>query len=183
MMCGAPRPTPLWISASGHHLVSCHVSERRSWTSMEGLRFLEAEMTDRTRPIPVTRWLSVVPPSLAAYPTLMLLPAASHGQDQNGAWDARQILEQKQFVSPPDVVTDAVLAPRYKVFLPRRYLSTGFVHRFFLLPKFGRPHPATVSCSWPLPNRYWSLWDALNSRPLRVLVPLERISSLLWTGS
>ena len=70
-------------------------------------------MTDRTRPIPLPRRLVSIPPALLAYFLLLLLPSPSQGQDQNGAWDARQLLEQKQFVSPPDVITEAVLAPRY----------------------------------------------------------------------
>ena len=70
-------------------------------------------MTDRARPISLPRGLSPVLPALLAYSLLLLLPQPSQGQDQNAAWDARQVLEQKQFVSPPDVVTEAVLAPRY----------------------------------------------------------------------
>ena len=66
-------------------------------------------MTSFTRPIPLLRRLS----PLLACSLLLALPSPSQGQDQNGAWDARQVLEQKEFVSPPDAVSEAVLAPRY----------------------------------------------------------------------
>ena len=44
---------------------------------------------------------------------LLWLPSESRSQDQGVAWDARRVLEQKQFVSPPDAISQAVLAPRY----------------------------------------------------------------------
>jgi dipeptidyl aminopeptidase/acylaminoacyl peptidase len=63
------------------------------------------------RLVPAGSWhTSVVTSALLL---ALLSPSAVSAQDQNGAWDARQILEQKQFVSPPASVVEAVLAPRY----------------------------------------------------------------------
>ena len=70
-------------------------------------------MTDRTRLNPAPGLPSSALTALCAFSLLLLLPSEGRTQDQNGAWDARQVLEQKQFVSPPAVVTEAVLAPRY----------------------------------------------------------------------
>ncbi len=70
-------------------------------------------MTERTRLTRVGGRLSSALSTLCACLVLTLPPTEAFGQDQNGAWDARQILAQKQFVSPPASVTEAVLAPRY----------------------------------------------------------------------
>ena len=70
-------------------------------------------MIEHPRLIPEPAWLTSVLRTLCVGTLLLVLPSESHGQGQNGAWDARQILEQKQFVSPPEAVTEAVLAPRY----------------------------------------------------------------------
>ncbi len=68
-------------------------------------------MTDGTRPTLPFHRLHRVPPLLAC--VLLWLPTEAWSQDQYVAWDAQRILEQKQFVSPPDVISQAVLAPRY----------------------------------------------------------------------
>ena len=44
---------------------------------------------------------------------LLWMPTESRSQDQGVPWDARRVLEQKQFVSPPDAISQAVMAPRY----------------------------------------------------------------------
>ena len=70
-------------------------------------------MTEHTRPIPAPRRLPPAFLLLWGYSIALLIPPAVAGQDQNGAWDARQILAQKQFVSPPEAIAEAALAPRY----------------------------------------------------------------------
>ena len=67
-------------------------------------------MTERRLTVAIAWFRSVLS---CTFTLALLAPSPVTGQDQNGAWDARQVLEQKQFVSPPAAVTDAVLAPRY----------------------------------------------------------------------
>lgn len=49
----------------------------------------------------------------AAVSVLLLSPSTAWSQTQAGGWDAEQILKEKRFVSPPELISDAVLAPRY----------------------------------------------------------------------
>ncbi len=65
------------------------------------------------RPFAPLRWYAGVLPAVLACSLTLSSPAEAEGQRQDEAWDARQILQQKTFISPPDLVADAVLAPRY----------------------------------------------------------------------
>jgi len=65
------------------------------------------------RPFAPARWYAGVLPTVLACSLTLSSAAEAEGQRQDETWDAQQILQQKTFISPPDLVADAVLAPRY----------------------------------------------------------------------
>lgn len=69
---------------------------------------MEPEMTVHTSRLRL-------PYSLALVASLLLgaIPATSAAQSQDGQWDAQEALDQQGFITPPGLISEAVLAPRY----------------------------------------------------------------------
>ena len=74
-------------------------------------------MNEGIRPSTPVHWyarvLPKVLPAVLVCSLLLSSAAVAEGQRQDETWDAQQMLQQKTFITPPDLVAEVVLAPRY----------------------------------------------------------------------
>ena len=70
-------------------------------------------MNEGTRLSARHRWYTRGLTAVLAYSLFLSSPAVAEAQRQDETWDAQQILQQETFISPPSLVAEAVLAPRY----------------------------------------------------------------------